>query len=321
MNAALRSWPDPCVAYRTRRLLDGEDPESPAMVALAGAARAHPHCDATIAGALRVRSHAYRKWQGPHWALVQLAERGHPGGDPLLKELQQAVFHWILSPGFLAPNRTRTLEGQSARVRHCGSLEGNLLWASVRLGIADDRLGELVARLSRFQWPDGGWNCDIRPTAQVSSFVETILTLRGLLAWVDATGDDDARQTLDRGLELVLDHALLYRRDGEVIVPDWGPQPDLIGFPIRFFDVLLVLELMAEAGRIGDPRCLRALDLLESKRTEDGGFPLEFRPAITSAQICSRCTFADWGPGGKTRMNPWITGNAVRVLRAAGRAE
>lgn len=183
----------------------------------------------------------------------------------------------------------------------------------------DERLQELADRLGKVQWPDGGWNCDVRPEARKSSFVETVLGLRGLSAWVQSTGDRMAAQTLERGVDLLLEHHLLFHRTGVPIVPTWGPRPDKIGFPIRFFDVLLVLELMADLGYLDDPRCDRALDLLLSKRTADGGFPMEVRRARPATEICSNCTFAKWGPGGKTRTNPWVTIRALRVLRAAGR--
>lgn len=105
------------------------------------------------------------------------------------------------------------------------------------------------------QRSDGGWNCDERPQARQSSFVETVLGLRGLAAWVKATGDKTAAFALERGVELLLEHHLLFHRSGALIVPTWGLQPDKIGFPIRFFDVLLVLELMADMGCLDDPRC------------------------------------------------------------------
>lgn len=314
----LRTWGDPAVRYQTRLLLDGADPNAIEMQALAEEVRTSRDCVAVIEGSFVDPRHPYRKWQGAHWALVQLAERGHPGGDPRLQQIQELVFEWILSPSFLKPNWTRRVEGQPERVRRCASMEGNVLWASLTLGLADDRLQVLVDRLGSMQWPDGGWNCDVRPEARRSSFVETVLGLRGLAAWVHATGDETAADTLGRGVELLLEHHLLFHRTGATIVPNWGPRPDQIGFPIRFFDVLLVLELMSDIGRIDDPRCDRALELLASKRTADGGFPMEVRRARTASEICSNCTFADWGPGGKTRSNPWVTSRARRVLKAAG---
>jgi hypothetical protein len=315
----LLAWDDPAVRYQTRLVLGGHSSEDRQMRLLAEEVRVSPDCRAVIEGSFVDPRHPYRKWQGAHWALVQLAERGHPGGDPRLQQIQELVFAWILSPAFLKPNWTKFVEGQPERVRRCASMEGNVLWASLALGLGDERLQVLADRLSELQWPDGGWNCDVRPRARHSSLVETVLGLRGLAAWVRVTGDPNATPTLERGVELVLTHHLLYHRNGALIVPSWGPPPDQIGFPIRFFDVLLVLELMADLGRLADRRCGRALDLLESKRTPDGGFPMETRRARSASEICSNCTFAQWGPGGKTRTNPWVTIRALRVLRAAGR--
>lgn len=316
----LAGWPDPAVRYQARLVLGAADPGTAEMRALADVVRSSPDCLALIEGSFLDPRHVYRKWQGAHWALVQLAERGHPGGGPRLRQVQELVFAWILAPGFLQPNWTRHVQGQPERVRRCASMEGNVLWASLRLGLMDRRLQVLADRLAELQWPDGGWNCDVRPQAHSSSFVETVLGLRGLAAWVRATGDATAEATLERGVELMLEHDLLFRRDGALIVPSWGPRPDQVGFPIRFFDVLLVLELMADLGRLDDPRCHRALDLLAAKRTHDGGFPMEVRRARTAARVCSDCTFAHWGPGGKHRINPWVTIRAVRVLQSAGRA-
>lgn len=315
----LLTWDDPAVRYQAQLAFNAPDLAGAEMHALADEIRQSPDSRAMIEGGFVDPRHPYRKWQGAHWVLVQLAERGHPGGDPRLAQIQELVFAWILSPGFLRPNWTRYLEGQPDRVRRCASMEGNVLWASLALGLKTEQLQILADRLTELQWPDGGWNCDVRPQARHSSFVETVLGLRGLAAWVQATQDEAARRTLERGVELLLQHGLLFHGDGALIVPDWGPRPDLIGFPIRFFDVLLVLELMADVDRLDDPRCDRALDLLASKRTPDGGYPMDIRRARTANKICSNCTFAQWGPAGRTRTNPWVTIRALRVLRSAGR--
>ena len=57
--------------------------------------------------------------------------------------------------------------------------------------------------------------------------------------------------------DLVLPRRLLWhRRDGSLIVPEWAgrPGPDHIHYPIQFFDVLFALQVMADLGRLGDPR-------------------------------------------------------------------
>jgi hypothetical protein len=119
----------------------------------------------------------------------------------------------------------------------------------------------------------------------------------------------------------MLSRRLLWRRrDGRLIEPHWGGAVDRIQFPIQFCDVLFALQVMAELGRIGDPRCADALALLESKRLPDGGFPLEDRNARTSATIASRCSFADWGPAGTRRSNPLVSLLALGVLQAARRS-
>ncbi|HTJ59864.1 MAG TPA: hypothetical protein VL333_01595, partial [Candidatus Saccharimonadales bacterium] len=87
------------------------------------------------------------------------------------------------------------------------------------------------------------------------------------------------------------------------------------------YDVLAGLTAMVEIGRINDPRCADALDLLESKRRPDGGWPAERRYYTVSraAAMRSNADSVDWGGTGRTRMNEWVTAEALTVLRAAGR--
>ena len=63
----------------------------------------------------------------------------------------------------------------------------------------------------------------------------------------------------------------------------------------------------------------RAEALLESKALPDGGWPAERKYYKTSTEISLGNDNVDWGPSGKTRMNPWVTVDALHVLRAAGR--
>jgi hypothetical protein len=61
------------------------------------------------------------------------------------------------------------------------------------------------------------------------------------------------------------------------------------------------------------------LDLLESKRLPDGGFPAEktyYR--VTDRRTAGRC-LVDWGGTSQRRMNEWVTADALSVLKAAGR--
>ena len=228
---------------------------------------------------------------------------------------------WLLGPSFERPPRTVWYPEQPDRVRRCASQEGNAIWAALQLGLDDDHTVELVERLVARQWPDGGWNCDKRREARLSSFQETAIPARALHAFGTRFGHPGALRAAERAAEVLLSRRLLWRRrDGALIRPDWGVAVDRIQFPIQFYDVLFALQVMAELGRLDDPRCADALTLLESKRLPDGGFPLEERVGVTRKVVASRGSYADWGPAGATRSNPFVTVAALGVLREAAAA-
>jgi hypothetical protein len=264
----------------------------------------------------RIAMNPYRKWQGPHWTLVQLAILGFPPGDASLCPLRDQAYRWLLEPAHLRFPRTVAYPDQPERVRRCASQEGNALWYSARLGLEDERTPVLAERLVAWQWPDGGWNCDKRPEARKSSFVETLIPLRGLLHYGKAHGDDDALAAAGRAAEFLLAHRLFWRiRDGAPASPAFLR----IEWPISFYSLLFALQVMTEADRVGDPRCADALDLLEAKRLPDGSFPAEVPTARTVDHPATRGTWADWGPAGRKRGNDLVTVVAREVLCAAGR--
>lgn len=312
---------NPVIAYRARRLLAGEPEHTPAMRRLREAIGASEMAVRLLLALNGERLNPYRKWQGPHWSLYSLAEIGFPAGDQRLLPLRQRVMDWMFAPAFLKPPMTAFLPDQPQRPRRCASMEGNAIWSQLVLGIVDEEhVPLLVERLAAFQWPDGGWNCDKRPGAQISSVQETLLPLRGLAAWHRAAGDERAQKAVNRAAEFLLARRLLWRKtDGALIQPEWGGPVDKIHYPIRFYDVLSALLVMAEMGRVRDPRCQDALDLLESKRLPDGAFPVEWSTAKKADAIETRGTFADWGIIHKKKGNAFVTIDALYVLREAGR--
>jgi len=92
-------------------------------------------------------------------------------------------------------------------------------------------------------------------------------------------------------------------------------------YPVYWhYDILAGLKVLAECGFTEDPRAAEALDLLESKRLPDGGFPAEGlfykpgKPATTgSAERVA------WGIRKKDLANEWVTCDALTVLRSFGR--
>lgn len=80
--------------------------------------------------------------------------------------------------------------------------------------------------------------------------------------------------------------------------------------------MLSALVVMTELERVRDPRCAHALRHLAGKQLPGGGSPVEARTARTVAVVTSDGTFADWGPSGRNRANPYVTIDATWVLRA-----
>jgi hypothetical protein len=256
--------------------------------------------------------HPYDKWFGSHWGLSILADLSYPAGDLSLKPLLEQCYGWLLSKDH--QNNIRTING---RVRRCASQEGNCVFYSLALGIADERTEELAARLIKWQWEDGGWNCDKRPNAAVSSFNETLIPLRGLAWYSKSTGDPKAKHAVDRAAELFLKRHLIWRlTDGSIIDPNFL----ILHYPNYWhYDILFALQVMSEAGYIQDSRCMESLDLLESKWLSDGGFPAEGKYYRVDEKKLSGHSKVDWGGTSKIHSNPYVSMNAFIVLKHSGR--
>ncbi len=259
----------------------------------------------------KIRCFPYSKWCGSHWILSILADLGYPPGDESLRPMMDETFDcWL---GETHKKHTLLIAG---RTRRCASQEGNAVWSSLRLGLADGRTDELVSRLLGWQWPDGGWNCDKRPEVEVSSFMESLIPLRALALYAKVSGDGRAGQAAERATEVFLKRRL-YRRQADGSVMD--PHFILLSYPSYWhYNILFGLKVMAEAGFIGDPRCKDALDLLASKRLPDGGFPAEETYTRATRPTLSGYSLVSYGRTSKQRMNPFVTADALFVLRAAG---
>jgi hypothetical protein len=260
----------------------------------------------------RIPHHPYAKWQGAHWVLATLADIGYPPGDESLRPMMEQVFDWLL--GHTHRSRIPVIDG---RARRCASQESNALYAALMLGLADERVDRLAADLIGWQWPDGGWNCDKHPEAHVSSFHESFIPVRALALHARATGNEASRAAVERAAEVFLSRELFQRRrDGAVMDANFLR---LAYPPYWHYDILAGLKVMHEAGFLADPRCAAALDLLESKRLPDGGFPAEARYYRVGGPQKSGRSLVDWGGTSVRRMNPWVTVDALGVLVAAGR--
>ena len=254
--------------------------------------------------------HPYRKWTGAHWRLVSLVELEVPAGEPRALAALETVLAWLT--GSSHRSNVPVINGLA---RRCASQEGNALAVASRLGAAhDERVQVLAHSLIGWQWPDGGWNCDRRTEAHRSSFHESLAPMWGLHEYALATGERSAGDAARRTAELFLEHRLFRRlATGEVM------HRSMVALhypPYWHYDVLQALHVLRRMRLLSDPRTSDALDLLEQRRRPDwrwqpGG--AWWRPPGSPRAP----DVVDWGRSGPNEM---ITLNALRILRAAGRA-
>ena len=302
---------EPALSWKVAVNVLGQPPDSSTAQTAAETTRHSPLVSQLLAS-LDTTGHAYKKWNGSHWTLSLLADLGCPPGDESLRPLMDETFDcWL---GKAHEKYIRQIAG---RTRRCASQEGNAVWSSLRLGLSDGRTTELVSRLLQWQWPDGGWNCDKHPAADTSSFMETLIPLRALALYAKVSGDPQARAAAERAAQIFLQRHLFKRlRDGAVMDEHFI----LLHYPAYWhYDILFGLKVMAEAGFISDPRCKEALDLLESKRLPDGGFPAEESYSRPTRPELSGYSPVRWGGTGSKTMNLFVTADALYVLRMAGR--
>ena len=321
---------DPCLQYKTRLVCLEEDPNSTPMRLLAQEVQASSRVGTLIQHRQpdgRLPEPAYAKFTGAHWVLSLLAEINYPPGDRVLIPLRDQVYETWLSPEHITD---RIVENEASRyksrpgvpwiqgrARRCASQQGNALWSILQLGIADERVDELAALLRRWQWPDGGWNCDRKTSAVHSSFHESLIPLRALALHAKLRCSQESHQAAMQAAEIFLKRSLYKRqRDGEIMHHDFVK----LHYPCYWhYDFLFGLKVMAEADLILDPRCSDALDLLESKQLPGGGFPAERKYYRVVSEPQPGGSLVDWGGTSKKRMNPWVTLDAAFVLQSAGR--
>ncbi|MCB9077606.1 MAG: hypothetical protein H6631_08450 [Anaerolineaceae bacterium] len=168
----------------------------------------------------------------------------------------------------------------------------------------------IVDRLCNEQLSDGGWNCEAPNGSARSSFNTTICVLEALLEYERTTGGrPEVTEACLRGQDFLLERRLLRRRStGEVIEQDRtdGTVWTRFAFPTWWhYDVLRGLDFLRSAGVTPDERVAEAIELVASKRDNEGRWPLEPRySGVMPVEL-------DEGEGQPSR---WNTLRALRVL-------
>ncbi|MDQ0894899.1 hypothetical protein [Agromyces ramosus] len=184
-------------------------------------------------------------------------------------------------------------------------INGGVLSLGAYFGVLGAGSDRIIARLLDEQLDDGGWNCDA-PESKRSSFDTTLCVLEGLLGYEQATGGTDASITeaRRRGEEYLLERDLFRRRSTGQIVRD--RYANLIFPPYWLYDVLRSLDYFRSTGDHPDPRVADAVDLLISKRGDDGRWR-------AGEPWHGEVHFAADAPAGEP--SRWNTLRALRVLR------
>ena len=317
---ALLNSGQPAIRYAAHLYLDQDDPATPEMLARQEEIRSSTIVQGLLSNVGadgNIPLNPYSKFDGAHWTLSILAEMHYPPGDdrllPLIEQ-EMAFFFDEKANHFTHIRRIAYIQGLT---RACASIEGYALFTLLRLGLRDYRCEYLADLLLNWQWPDGGWNCDKNPSASHSSFIESLIPMRALNLFAQQSGDSRTKKAVERAAEVFLTRHL-YRRlkDHSVIDPRFLK----LHFPRYWhYDILIALKAMLEAGYINDPRCTEALEILESKRLPDGGFPAEAQYYRVSQEHKPNCSLVNWGGTRVNHRNEWITVDALAVLKAAGR--
>jgi len=322
---------EPAIRFLARRDLLGEDGREDASAILSG-----PRVSALLTGQrpgefrpgpgwrslpgaeCGFGVHPYRNWTGAHWRLVSLVELGVPAHEQRACMAAEQVLGWLARP-----ERLREVPVIDGLARRHASQEGNAVAVCCRLGLAaDERVALLAAALIGWQWPDGGWNCDLRASGRRSSFHESLAPAWGLYEYARATGDGTAREAASRAAELFLSHRMfLSLSSGRPISREWL---SLHYPPYWHYDILQGLLIVTRIGFGSDPRLHEAVEVVEDLQSADGTWspggswwkpPGAGRDGGRGLKAWN-AEVVDWGLSGPSEM---ITLNALRVLKGVAR--
>jgi len=240
------------------------------------------------------------KWISTTYTLLQLREMGlTPGNARAIKGCKL-----ILDRAF-----GKNPDSSKFASSGCTCMMGMWLALPAYFGVDDKWLEELVEHILSEQMPDGGWNCrrGRKPKpAKHSSFHTTLNVLDGVREAIDRKigPKKELRKAEARAIELLLQHRM-YKSDktGKVIKDAFTK----LSFPVRWhYDFLRGLDYIRTTDAIHDNRLGDAFALLESKRNEEGIWPME-------NEYSGKFFFRMESRGKPSR---WNTLRALRCLRA-----
>ena len=249
------------------------------------------------------------KYQGTLWSVIFLAQFGADGRNERIRRAINYVFDHAQaqSGGF-------STSGTPSATIHC--LWGNVgramldlgLWGDERLSLAMEALASSITgngydwyRQSGLQAP--GFVCSANYGLPCGwGAIRALWALNGVPA---AERTSEMQAAIKASVDFLLSHNVAQANYPfqERISSSWFK----FGYPLGYVtDVLLNLEVLAEAGYGADPRLQKAVDLVLSKQDGQGRWKLEYS--------YNGKLWADVEK--KAQPSKWVTLRALRVLKA-----
>ena len=260
-----------------------------------------------------------RKYTGTVWSLTFLGQMGAEPADPRIRAACEYVLsHTQSGSGGFGISGAITLQPPPpSAVYHC--LNGNLVRALVGFGWLDDErvqraiawqaraiTGEGVERWYRSATSGPGFECAVNE--HLPCGWGAVKALLGLAAIPPDRRTPEVERAIEVGVEFLLSHDLA----AAAYPMGWGntkPNGSWFkpGFPSGYVaDVSQALEVLAELGRVSDPRAAAAIDWLLGLQDADGRWRNRY--------AYNGKTWVDVEPqGGPSK---WVTLRALRILKA-----
>ena len=241
------------------------------------------------------------KWISTTYTLLTLIDIGIPRNHSGAQKGAELVIERILG--------SKCNEDFMQKLAVCDRcIVGMILSIATYFEIKDERIDAVLQNLLSEMMDDDGWNCrrHRRPEPNHSSFHTTFNVLDGLRLWLETTSKHKLRNEASKAEKDALEFALRHRlfkshKTGRIIHDKFTK----LSYPPRWhYDVLRGLAYFARMNAPRDKRFIDAINLLHSRRTEDGTWPNQYK--------YSGKVFFDMEKVGKP--SRWNTLRALRIL-------